>query len=206
MNTRQGLLVSLLAAAAVYAQPAHAGGAAEVMAGDERVTIDVKAIGDLSPDVGFFARNRTGIDYHNKVNPFTLVDLTYSLGEGFDGVGEAQMAPGMGVVPRAGVQYFHSFSEGSVYALTTASIIERPNLELIAKVRYTPLLIGGWRGMAQLEMVTDIGRDGHEFSTQRVRLGISADGYDFGAALDVVEAGHDTTPTYTAGGFVAKTF
>lgn len=176
------------------------------MVGDEAVTVDIKAIGDLGHGAGIFARNRTRVDYRNNIGPFTLVDLTYALGEGLDAVSEAQMAPGMGIVPRAGVQYFHSFGDGSVYALTTASILKHPNLELIAKVRYTPLLIGDWRGMAQLEMVTDIGHDGHEFSTQRARLGVSADGYDFGAALDVVEVGHDATPTYNAGGFVAKTF
>ncbi|GEM_PF-1354646 len=210
MNTKKESLASLLTmtvvCVAAYAPPAQAGGAAEVMAGDERATIDIKAIGDLGRGAGFFARNRTGIDYHDQVSPFTLVDLTYSLGEGFDAVSEAQMAPGMGIVPRAGVQYFHSFRDGNVYALTTASILERPNLELIAKVRYTPLLIGDWRGVAQLEMVTDIGRDGHEFSTQRGRLGISVNGYDFGVALDVIEVGHDSTPTYNAGGFVAKQF
>ena len=205
MNMRQGLLVGLLAALC-YARSARAGGSAEVMVGDESAVVDIKASGDLGHRAGIFARNRTRIDYHHQVSPFTLVDLTYSLGEGFDAVAEAQMAPGMGIVPRAGAQYFYSFGDGSVYALTTASILERPNLELIAKVRYTPLLAGDWRGGAQLEMVTDLGRDGHEFSTQRARLGISIDGYDFGAALDLVEVGPGATLTYNLGGFVAKNF
>ena len=204
MNMRQGLLVGLLAALC-YARSARAGGSAEVMVGDESAVVDIKASGDLGHRAGIFARNRTRIDYHNQVSPFTLVDLTYSLGEGFDAVGEAQMAPGMGIMPRVGVQYFHSFGDGSVYAFASGSH-QDPNLELLATVRYTPTITGDVRGFAQLEALTDFGRDGHEFSTQRARLGIEIDGYRIGAAADLTEVGHDMTPSYNLGGFVAKNF
>jgi len=204
MDMRQGLLIGLLAALC-YARSARAGGSAEVMAGDENAVVDIKTSGDLGHRVGIFARNRTRIDYHNQVSPFTLVDLTYSLGEGFDAVAEAQMAPGMGIVPRAGAQYFHSFGDGSVYVFASGSH-QDPNLELLATVRYTPAIAGDVKGFAQLEALTDLGQDGHEFSTQRARLGIEIGGYRIGAGADLVEIGHDATPSYNIGGFVAKNF
>jgi len=183
-----------------------AGGSVEVMGGQANTTLDVKLSGEVAPRTGIFVRNRTTVDYNNQVSPFTLADLTFNIAGGLDAVAEVQMAPGMGAVPRLGVQYFKAFGDFSVYGLATGKARENPNAEMIVLLRYMPRLSERIKGFAQVEALSDIGRTGHEYSTQRIRLGLDISGYRLGAAADLVETGNKAAMSYNMGGFVSKNF
>ncbi|MFH0701519.1 MAG: hypothetical protein V2A62_03725 [Candidatus Woesearchaeota archaeon] len=185
-------------------------GSIEVMAGDKSATLDVKVSGDLANKVGVFARARTSANYAQpkEVGYFTLVDITGELGGGFDAVGEVQFIQGVGPVPRFGFQYFGQVRGFSGYGLVSLKIGDNPNLELIAILKYQHPLTENLAVKVGVEHLTDLCSKGHEFSTQRIRIGLEIEGWHFGPAVDFTEAGQGEALQfdYNVGGFVRKEF
>jgi len=63
--------------------------------------------------------------------------------------------------------------------------------------------------LAQAENITDVSRRGHDFSTQRIRLGVERNGWGAGAAADMTETGNSPKPRdigWNVGPFVSKKF
>jgi len=174
----------------------------EILSGHQSTTIDTKVIGGVTPKIGFLARNRMIADYKGNVNSFLIVDVTYALGNGFDAVLETQASPQIGVVPRPGLQYFKKNGDFGIFALSTTNAEKNPDLELISLLTYTPNLKENVNLLAQLETVTNIGTEGHNFSIQRARAGLDVKGYKFGVAADFFESGK--TIDYNLGMFVKK--
>lgn len=190
MKTIRTLICAGLMALGMAAPAKAAEGSLEVMCGDQTCATDLKASGTIVPGMGIFARQTTGVDYKNQVSPFGLVDLTYNVVDGLDVVAEAQYSPGMGFMPRAGVQYFHSFGDFSVYALATTSLKEPMYGEVVANLRYQPELTERLDGVVNVEALTDFSKKGHDFSAQKVRVGIALDKkVEAGAAVNMSETG-----------------
>ncbi len=185
---------------------AHAGVSAELMFGNESSTLDTKYSGQLAPKTMFYARNRTTVDYENVVDIFFVGDVAYTLVDGLDAVAEVQTAPGMGVVPRIGVEYFTQQNDVLFYTEISGKISENPNAELTLRFTYVPTLGKNISGFGQLETITDVGINGHEWSTERVRLGIGSNGYNFGGAVDLTQVGNSMATTSSYGIFVGKKF
>ncbi|MBI5002039.1 hypothetical protein HZC31_01490 [Candidatus Woesearchaeota archaeon] len=185
---------------------AHAGVSAELMLANESSTLDTRFSGELAPRTMLYGRNRTTVDYENAVSTFFVGDIAYTLVGGLDAVAEVQAAPEMGIVPRLGTEYFTQQKAFSFFGELSAEVAGDPNAELTLRLTYAPTLGKEISGFGQLETITDVGLRGHEWSTERLRLGIGAHGYTVGGALDLVQVGNSiaTTPTY--GIFVAKKF
>ncbi len=185
---------------------AHAGVSAELMLGNQSSTLDTKCSGELAPKTMFYGRNRTSIEYDNTVSTFFVGDVAYTLTGGLDAVAEVQAAPGMGVVPRIGMEYFTQHKDLTFFGELSGEISLDPNTELTLRFTYTPAFGKNISGFGQLETISDVGFSGHEWSTERVRLGIGSKGYTVGGALDLVQVGNSiaTTPNY--GLFVGKMF
>lgn len=182
----------------------------ELMAGNRAVVLDLKASADITKRLGVFVRARPSIDYDGNVAAFGLADLTLNLSGGLDAVGEVQLIGGR-AVPRAGVQYFRKAGDFSLYALATIGLDSAPYLESLAVLRYNPELRKNLRLLAQIEDVTDANPGGHDFSVQRMRLGVEWRGWGIGAAADLTETGNspkaaDGTFGYNAGGFISRRF
>ena len=192
-----GIVYSIMGAP----KPAHAG-SAEIMGNHEIQTYALKAGGDLGSDLGYFTRHRLTRDADGSISTFTLGDVSHPLGKGIDAVVEGQAAPGMGVVGRAGLQTFVKNGDASLYALATYG--HTKDLELVGVIRYAPAVTDNTKLVGQLEMVSNMGPDGHNFSVQRMRVGAERNGYEAGAALDLTEAGGETN--YTVGLFLKKSF
>ena len=96
----------LAATIALSPTPATAGGSVELMAGHQSTTLDTKVSTEVAEKTGLFIRQMTTSTPEGEVSYFGLADLSYKLVGGLDVVGEIQAAPGMGVIPRAGLQHF----------------------------------------------------------------------------------------------------
>ncbi len=185
---------------------AHAGVSAELMLGNQSSTLDTKYSGELAPKTIFYGRNRTTAGYDNTVNTFFVGDVAYNLLGGLDALVEVQAAPEMGVVPRIGVEYFTQHKDVTFFGELSGKVAANPNAELTLRLTYTPVLGKNLSGFGQLETITDIGFTGHEWSTERVRLGAGRNGYMFGAAIDLVQVGNNVATTMNYGVFAAKKF
>jgi len=202
---------SVLAAGLMLASPKPArADSIELMAGNKNTTLDLKASADLTKKLGLFIRARPSVDYAGNISSFGLADLTINLGGGLDAVGEVQLFGGR-AVPRAGMQYFTKTGDFSLYTLATIGLDSRPYLESVTALRYAPVLYKNLRLLAQVEDVTDVSARGHDFSTQRMRLGVEWKGWGAGAAADLTETGNSPKPLdgtfgWNAGGFISKRF
>ncbi|MBU0456685.1 MAG: hypothetical protein KKD75_00920 [Nanoarchaeota archaeon] len=184
---------------------ANASGSVEVMAGNENTTLDTKINASVAPRTNLFVRGRTSADYQGEVSYFGLADLSVNLVDGLDAVAEAQFIPGIGVVPRLGLQYFGKFGDFSVYGLATAGLSgENVDAEFLANLKYAPKLTDDLNLVLNLENVTNVGEQGHNFSVQRLRIGLGIDNYKFGVATDLTES--DGAVVQNMGGYAKINF
>jgi hypothetical protein len=185
-----------------------ADGSVEFMTGHEVATLDLKVAEKLAPGMGLFVRGITSTSYDSgEVSPFCVVDISYDLGAGVGLVAEAQAAPGMGVVPRLGAQYFTELGDVTIYALGTVKAMESPDGEVIVDVRYTPKVAEGVELLLGGEALTHFSEKGHDFSTQKLRAGVRlGEKYEVGAGVDLLETGKDGILDYSAGGFAGLKF
>ncbi len=180
---------------------------AEVMAGHESSTLDVVAKGDIAPRFKFLLRNRDTWNYDpNAIDVFALIDLGYNLVDLLDVIAEVQFTQDSELVPRVGARYFHEFGDLSLFLLSTTSIKEEPDCDLNLIVQYMPKISKRARLYISLEHLTNVSKEGHNFSLQRARLGLDVKGYQFGAATDFKETGNKGELDYNVGGFVSKSF
>jgi hypothetical protein len=182
----------------------------ELMAGNKSTTLDLKASADITNRLGVFIRARPSVDYAGAISSFGLADMVIRLSGGLDAVGEVQLFGGK-AVPRAGLQYFTKAGDFSLYTIATIGLDDKPYLESVTLLRYTPALNKNLRLLAQVEGITDAGSNGHDFSTQRTRLGVELNGWGIGAAGDLTETGNNPRPRdgtfgWNVGGFVSKRF
>ena len=184
-----------------------ADGSVEVMAGHKATTLDLKVSGEIAPKTGLFLRDIETIGYDGTVSHFGLADLSYEIAGGVGAVAEIQVAPGMGVVPRIGAQYFGKFGDLSAYVLGTIKTAEHPDGEFMASLRYAPEVAKDVKLPISIEALTSVGEEGHKFSTQKIRAGIELGGkYEVGAGVDLLEVGKDGILEYSAGGFAGIKF
>lgn len=173
---------------------ANAGNSAEVMVGNKSTTLDIKVTTDVAPRTNLFLRGRTSVDYQGEVSYFGLADLSVNLVDGLDAVAEAQFIPDVGVIPRLGLGYFKKAGDFSVYGLVTAGLNgENVDAEILANIRYAPKLTDNLDLVLNLENITNVGEQGHNFSVQRLRTGLGVDNYEVGVAADFTEAGGEVT-------------
>lgn len=185
---------------------------AELMGGNESSTLDVVAKGEIAPKVKFLLRDRNTVNYEqNAIDTFALVDLGINLIDLLDLLGEVQFTQGSEFMPRTGARYLHEFGDLSLFFLTTASLRENPDIDLNPIIQYTPNFNEGLKGYFSLEELTNITLTGtnkveHNFSLQRIRIGVDIGGYLFGAAGDLKETGNEGKIEYNVGGFIGKRF
>lgn len=145
-----------------------------------------KLPGSLS-NIGYFMRNRTFVDYENNVDAFSLVDLIFPLGKGFDFVFESQFTAGKPYDPRVGAQYAHDFGNGlNAYVLITRSWGPLPNMQITPVIGYERKINPKLRFAGRLEAPLTLGdREGYLSDSARIRLGFGEKGWLVGPALDI---------------------
>ncbi len=186
-------------------QKANAGGSAELMAGNRNATLDLKVGVETAPRLQFFTRQLPSVNYDNEVNHFGLISLGYNVWDGFNILAQAQAIPGVGAAPRTGLEYFKQLGDFGLYGEAVSTVEESPIIELLADVGYRPQLTENLRFVADLEAVTLLNPErGHDYSTQRLRMGLGTGQLEFGPAANLEEAGGNVN--YNFGGSVKVNF
>lgn len=207
-------IISLLAATFFAAAGIKAAKAAdvsvEIMSTDKNAVLDTKVSGTICGKVGYFARNLTNVDYTSEpgsqVSSFSLADMIYPLGKGFDIVAELQLPSGAQADPRLGVQYIKEIGKGgSAYFLATRNFSEEPNTETLLILDYSRTLDDNWSLRTGLEHVLNISDKGYNFDWQKFRLGLENKGFGFGAAVESSSL-YSGNPEIRLGGFISKKF
>ncbi len=203
--------VGLLIAGIMFTPKPAKADSIEFMAGNKNAVVDLKAGADITKKLGFFLRARPSQDFATgNISPFGLTDLTVNVTSGFDTVGELQFIGGS-AVPRVGMQAYTGLGDFGLYNLTTVGMDSKSYVEFLTSLNYLPVISSGLKLLARVEDVSDVSRDGHLWSTQRLRLGLTIKEWGFGTATDLTETGNkpklaDGTFERNFGGFVSKTF
>ncbi len=198
---------AIAATLALSPMAARAEGSLELMAGHQTTTLDTKISAEVAPKTGLFIRQMTTTDYEGEVSTFGLADVSYKVVGGLDVVGEVQAAPGMGIIPRVGAQYFGQLGDLTLYVLGTVKAGEKPDGEFVTAIGYSPKLAEGVSLLTSMENLTSVGESGHQFSVQRLRAGVTlAEKYQIGVGADLTEVGNEGTLDTNVGGFAGLKF
>jgi hypothetical protein len=193
----------------------------EVFGGHEKTTIDIMFFKFFKNKEGmnskwlFFNRNRAGIDYRMSEKAFLpqfgfteAVSYNHEKLKGFAPVFVAQVL-NAGLYPKAGVQFAHLTKQTTFFTWLVCETQAEPAIDYFLLFRYTPKLNEHLNLFSQFESIqafptrsTD-----HMVFTQRVRLGLSWQGYQCGLGSDLNQVGQKTFLfTYNVGLFVRHEF
>jgi hypothetical protein len=213
-------LVALLVLAG--AAPARAQ-VLETFVGHERVTEDVmffKFFMKPAPpgeapapsDVLFFFRARAAVDYAmagtSTLPQFGLtsaVSYNPQVLRGFAPVFVVQLF-NRGAFAKAGVQYARTSRRTTVFSWVVCETDRRPVVDVFVLARYVHPLTGATGIVLQAESVNGLPTvsAGQYSFTQRVRVGLQLQRWQFGPGLDVTRTGRTTYSTTTNAGLFAR--
>jgi len=167
----------------------------------QTTTIDTKIGGEIG-DVGYFMRSRIGINHANEdnVDLFSMIDLSYPLGKGFNLMTEIQFTPGSPVDPRAGMFWAGNAGPIALYAQLTRNWSANPNTEFFGTATFAPEG-KGLKPYLHTEAFFNFSDEEYRFDGQKVRLGGSYKGISFGPALNISGLASEE-PSYDVGAFV----
>ena len=193
----------------------------EVFGGLEKTTVDIMFFKYFKNKQGensswlFFNRNRASIDYRMTKTTFLpqfgfteAISYNHEKLKGFAPVLVGQVLS-WGVSPKAGFQYAHISKNMTIFTWLICETLKKPDLDYFLLFRYTPRLTEKVNLFTQVESVNafpTVSTDNLSF-TQRLRLGLSIKGYQFGAGADFNQTGYNTyTKIYNVGGFIRHEF
>ncbi len=177
----------------------------ELMAGSERVFTDVQWLEFLNREMDWslFSRARSTVDYENNTNLFTGAYLNYTTPSGFGGTVVGRIASaGSGV--DTGVHYFKAGESFMMYALASLTLVQGPGTSWFSITRFTPKIDDKWKLYSSLELFSSFDYEQHQFSTQRLRMGLDNRGYQFGLAVNISETGKEVVHSDTNPGFFIR--
>lgn len=180
----------------------------ELTAGNERIFVDVQWLeffnGEM--DWSLFSRTRSTVDYENDTNLFTGAYLNYTTVSGFGGTVVGRVASaGSGL--DIGVHYFKTRKSFMTYALASLTLIQGSGINWFSITRFTPTIIEAWKLYTSIELFSSFDYEQHQFSTQRLRLGLDSQSLQFGIAVNISETGKDVVHSDTNPGiFIRKQF
>ena len=189
---------------AISADAEAADATLDIVAGNENVTVDAIVSGEIAPRTTLLLRGTTDIDYDKTPTMmFGSADLKPNIWRDLYLVFEGQVTDYAGVDPRIGLETFFATDDLFLFSLNTVGYVGGVNAEALFLAQYTPAISEKVDLFAQGENITRVGTEGHEFSLQRLRLGVDVNGYALGAAANLTEAGG---VSYNVGGFISTTF
>lgn len=175
----------------------------EVFAGHERATIDVLFFKFFKNKEGsntrwlFFNRNRVAVDYRMTSTAFLpqfgfteAVSYNHPRLKGFAPVAVGQVL-NRGVFAKAGLQYAHIAKNYTLFSWAVLELRDSPGIDYFLLARYTPRLTEQLNLFSQLELVNTFPTaETNNFSfVQRLRLGLKAGDWQFGAGADFSQLG-----------------
>ncbi len=197
----------------------------EIFAGHEKTTMDImffkyfkgkNEASDGHPDRWlFFNRNRASVDYSmTKTTDLPQFGFTEAISynheklKGFAPVLVGQVL-NKGIFPKAGIQYAHIGKDMTVFTWLVSETLSKPDIDYFLLFRFTPALSEKMKLFTQIESLNAFPSvPGGIFSfTQRIRLGLSVNNYQFGVGSDFNQAGINRfIRTYNTGVFIRHEF
>ena len=177
----------------------------ELMAGSERVFTDVQWLEffNREMDWNLFSRARSIVDYENNTNQFMGAYLNYTTPSGFGGTMVGRIASaGSGL--DTGVHYFKARESFMMYALASLTLVQGPGISWFSITRFTPKIDDKWKLYSSFELFSSFDYKQHQFSTQRLRLGLDNLGNQFGIAVNISETGKEIAHSDTNPGFFIR--
>lgn len=178
----------------------------ELMAGgNERVFMDVQWLEFFSEDMkwSLFSRTRSTVDYENNINLFTGAYLNYTRPSGFGGTAVGRVASAGSGLDMGG-HYFKVGESFMTYALASLTLVQGPGISWFSITRFTQKIDEAWRLYSSIELFSSFDYEQHQFSTQRLRLGLDNQGYQFGIAVNISETGKEVAHSDTNPGFFIR--
>lgn len=201
--------------------PLHAQIPVEVFAGHERATLDILFFKFFKDKEGqnsrwlFFNRNRASVDYRMTGTAYLpqfgfteAVSWNHPKLKGFAPVAVGQLL-NRGAFAKAGFQYAHIAKDYTLFSWAVAELRSSPTWDYFLLARYTPRLTEQLNLFAQLELVNAFptGKAKNFSFVQRLRLGLKAGAWQFGAGADFGQSGReDFVQTSNWGGFLRHEF
>lgn len=165
-------------------------GSVELIAGDKNTTLDVRLTEQLAPRLEFFTAHQVTVDYENNLGYYGLVSLGCNVIDGFNVLAQAEGSLETGVKPRFGAEYFKQIDDLSLYVEVASTIEKNPTTELFGIIGYRPKITDDLRFVINVENITLLSfKNGHDYSTQKFRIGLGAGKFEFGPAVNVEEFG-----------------
>ncbi|MCU0432964.1 MAG: hypothetical protein MUC87_05870 [Bacteroidia bacterium] len=193
----------------------------EFFAGHERATADVmffrffKKSDNTSSRWLFFNRSRAAVDYRITSTAFlpqfgltNALSWNHARAKGFAPVLVGQVLYN-GVYAKAGVQYAWIKNNTTVFSWFVSEIGRQPVLDYFLLVRYTPPLTKKLNLFTQFESINalPLEKDVSQSFVLRLRLGVDAFQFQFGAGTDLSFSGRQTYSQHTnAGVFIRHSF
>ena len=179
----------------------------ELMAGHERIFADVQWFKALASESKWsvFSRTRATVDYENNTNLFSGAYLNYTgnTGLGASLVGKIGQS---GAGADAGIHLFKNRKTWMLFGLASVGLKSRLEYSWFSIFRFTPAINERWKWYTSLELFSLFTKAGHAFSVQRVRVGFSVKGVQFGLAANFSESGRELSMDDNFGLFLRKTF
>lgn len=176
----------------------------ELFGGHERTTVDIMFFKYFKMRQGensrwlFFNRNRASIDYRMTKTTYLpqfgfteAISYNHEKLKGFAPVMVVQVL-NSGIYPKAGFQYAHINKSMTIFSWFVCELLRKPDLDYFILFRYTPFLTAKLKLFTQVESVNTFPtvRSTNFSFTQRFRLGLELNNYQFGSGADFNQAGN----------------
>lgn len=193
----------------------------EVFGGDKKASFDLMFFKFFKNKEGqnskllFFSRERAVIDYKQTSNNnlpqfgFTeAISYNHHALKGFAPVLVAQVL-NRGTFAKAGIQYAHISKTFTLFGWSVVSVDSKTDIDLFLLLRYTPKLSEKWQLFSQIELINALptAKNSNFSFTQRLRLGLKKQDWQFGLGSDFSAIGRDNyTNSQNTGLFIRHEF
>ena len=165
----------------------------EIMPGNNFVFTDVQFLKPFDKQfrTTIFSRTRARLTYDDEANGidfFSGAYFNHTLKSGLGGsiIGRFNNT---GSDLDVGVHFFKETKTISLFALPSVSLSTVGTWSWFSIFRFRPKLNENWKWYIGIELFTAFDKADHLASTQRIRLGLDYQSYQFGLAMNITEVG-----------------
>lgn len=181
----------------------------EIAAGNHNVFANVQWFRfiDTAGHWSVFTRGIGNISYENNADLFLGGYFNYMTKSGFG----ATVVARIGTFDSGGDAGGHFIKTGknwsvAIFATVGIGLARQLQYTVFSNLSYTPKISKNLNLYTNLELYSQFINQGHVYSVQRARLGLSWKKWQIGAAADFVELAQDFLMTYNIGAFIRKEF
>ena len=192
-----------------FGQPKANAQSIELMAGQRNVFANVQwfKFMDTSHRWSIFARGLGTMDYESNSNFFLggYFNYTSKIGLGATVIGRMGSSNAGGDI---GAHYITARKNifFSIFATIGIGLPRQPEYSVFSTLIYNPKLTEHLKFYSSLELYSLFMNQGHIYSVQRIRLGLSWRNWQIGPAVDFTQSSNAFDFTYNLGGFIRKAF